>query len=150
MAATRRGARGAKLSKDDRAQREVAIIEDIKAGKLSYRQIAAKHSVSLPTVNNKARKANISRGRRKGKKMIQVQGPRPGRRPKTVARAPRAAAPAAAAKPRGRRPGRPKGSKNVVKRGGFQEALRALVLQHYPNISLRDFDRLSEAVARLG
>lgn len=152
MAVTRRGRRGTKLSKDDRARREKAIIEDIKGGTLSYRQIAAKHSVSLPTVNNKARKAGISRGRRKGKKLLQVRGPRPGRRPKNAPRAPMAAVARRAAKPSGRRPGRPLGSKNVKKSsrrsGSFQDAFRALVLQHYPNISLRDFDRLNEAVAR--
>lgn len=62
----------------ERIKREAAIIADIKAGELSYRQIAQKHEVSLPTVNNKARKAGISRGRRKGAKII-LPAPRRGR-----------------------------------------------------------------------
>lgn len=57
------------------AARERAIVADIKAGKLSYRQIAKKHGVSLPTVNNKARKAGISRGRRPGAPIL-VAGPK--------------------------------------------------------------------------
>ena len=53
-----------------RKAREKAIIADLKAGKLSYREIAAKHGVSLPTVNSKARKAGITRprGRKPGVK----------------------------------------------------------------------------------
>lgn len=67
---SRKGARKPRLSPKQMAEREKAIIEDIKAGVLSYREIAAKHGVSLPTVNNKARKAGISRGRRKGAKIV--------------------------------------------------------------------------------
>lgn len=67
----------ARLSKPEMAQREKAIIADIKAGELSYREIALKHGVSLPTVNNKARKAGISRGRRKGARLVV---PRPARK----------------------------------------------------------------------
>jgi hypothetical protein len=64
------GKKRPRLTKAQLLKREKAIIADIKAGALSYRQIAAKHKVSLPTVNNKARKAGISRGRRKGAKLF--------------------------------------------------------------------------------
>jgi hypothetical protein len=77
---SRRGARKPRLSAAEMASREKAIIADIKAGVLSYREIAAKQGVSLPTVNNKARKAGISRGRRKGAKIIVAplrSGPKP-------------------------------------------------------------------------
>jgi hypothetical protein len=119
------------MTKTDRLRREKAIIGDIKAGQLSYRDIAKKHGVSLPTVNNKARKAGISRGRRKGAKII-VKGPRPGRAPK-----------------RGRAVGRGvmrAASPAVAAAGSFHEAFRALVLDYYPNISLREFDKLSQLV----
>ena len=49
------------LSKVQRTAREKAIIQDLNGGAMSYRQIAAKHHVSLPTVNAKARKAGITR-----------------------------------------------------------------------------------------
>ena len=41
------------LTKTQRAAREKRIIADLRAGKLSYRKIAAKHKVSLPTVNGR-------------------------------------------------------------------------------------------------
>lgn len=66
----KKGARKPRLTPEQMASRENAIIEDIKAGVLSYREIALKNGVSLPTVNNKARKAGISRGRRKGAKIV--------------------------------------------------------------------------------
>lgn len=60
--------RRARLDRPAQQQREAAIIADLKAGALSYRKIAQKHAVSLPTVNAKARKAGITRprGRRPG------------------------------------------------------------------------------------
>jgi DNA-binding CsgD family transcriptional regulator len=80
---SRKGARKPRLSPEQMAKREKAIIEDIKAGVLSYREIALKQGVSLPTVNNKARKAGISRGRRKGAKII-VPALRSGPKPKAT------------------------------------------------------------------
>jgi hypothetical protein len=122
------------MSKVDRLRREKAIISDIKAGQLSYRQIAQKYSVSLPTVNNKARQAGISRGRRKGAKIV-VRGPRPGRTPKGGARRVRSV------------PARSFTS-TAPSNTNFQEAFRSLVLEYYPNISLREFDRLAQLVER--
>ncbi|MBU1699803.1 MAG: hypothetical protein KJ970_15785 [Candidatus Eisenbacteria bacterium] len=57
-------------SADARLERERGIIEDLKKGDLTYREIAKKYNVSLPTVNTKARKAGIvrPRGRRSGAK----------------------------------------------------------------------------------
>jgi len=52
------------LTKAQRLVREKAIIRDLRGAKLSYRKIAEKHKVSLPTVNAKARKAGITRSRR--------------------------------------------------------------------------------------
>jgi hypothetical protein len=78
---SRRGARKPRLTAAEMVSREKAIIDDIKAGVLSYREIALKQGVSLPTVNNKARKAGISRGRRKGAK-INVPALRSGPKPK--------------------------------------------------------------------
>jgi hypothetical protein len=161
-------AKKAKLSKADLLKREKAIIADIKAGVLSYRQIAAKHHVSLPTVNNKARKAGISRGRRKGAKIL-VKGParkarKAGRKKavrkvaRKVARRPRRkvkAAPAVAKAPRRRRARKPVTRRRAVRRGRpaaapgvskFSGAFRQLVLKHFPKISLVKFDRLARMV----
>lgn len=135
MTAPRGSARAAKMSKTDRLRREKAIIGDIRAGTLSYRQIAQKHLVSLPTVNNKARKAGISRGRRKGAKIL-VRGPRPGRTPKTGTTRRTTTSPARST------------SSTAASSSNFQEAFRALVLEYYPNISLREFDRLAQLVER--
>ena len=49
------------LSKVQRVAREKAIIRDLHTGTMSYRVIAAKHHVSLPTVNAKARKATLDK-----------------------------------------------------------------------------------------
>ena len=135
-------ARGKVLTPAARQKRENAIIADIKAGKLSYREIAEKHSVSLPTVNNKAKKAGISRGRRKGAKIV-VPGPR-----SRVARRGRPAS-----KATGRRVARRSTGRRVTARhrtsaahAGFSEAFRELVLNHFPDLSLRKFDKLSRMV----
>jgi hypothetical protein len=148
-----------RLSKEDLARREKAIIEDIKAGELSYREIAQKHGVSLPTVNNKARKAGISRGRRRGARIVVRRPRRAGKKAgRKVARRrgrPRAAkAPEAVVTRRrrtGRRPGRPPGRRGRPRgaartRADFAGAFRELVLKHYPNISLVSFDRLARLV----
>jgi hypothetical protein len=166
----KKGAKGKRrrISKEDMAVRESAIIEDIKAGVLSYRQIAAKHGVSLPTVNNKARKAGISRGRRKGARTIvpsirrkTAKVARKAARKTTRKAARRGRPPLAAAtgeapairRPAGRRPvgrptgarrGRPPGAARVKQ--GFDAAFRDLVLQHYPTISLVKFEKLAKAV----
>ena len=137
-----------KLTKAQMLRREERIIKDIKAGKLSYREIAAKHSVSLPTVNNKARKAGISRGRRKGARIL-VSGPR---RKATTTRK------SAVSKVRRKAATRPtrKATRKPMTRsvraarssGGFAESFRELVLKHYPNISLKQFDRLNRMIEK--
>jgi hypothetical protein len=159
-----------KFTRAELLKREKAIIADIKAGLLSYRQIAAKHSVSLPTVNNKARKAGISRGRRKGAKIVVLRpkakavkvtrkaARKAGRKPARRGRRPKAAPPAAAKAPKVRarrtvrrgvgrprkvRRGRPPGVPAV---SAFAGAFRLLVLKHYPKISLVKFDRLARLV----
>jgi DNA-binding CsgD family transcriptional regulator len=91
---SRKGARKPRLTPAEMAKREKAIIDDIKAGVLSYREIALKQGVSLPTVNNKARKAGISRGRRKGAKIIVAplrSGPKPKGKKKAARKATRKA-----------------------------------------------------------
>jgi DNA-binding CsgD family transcriptional regulator len=124
---SRKGARKPRLSAAEMASREKAIIDDIKAGVLSYREIALKQGVSLPTVNNKARKAGISRGRRKGAKII-VPALRSGPKPKAkkAARKTTRKAGKKAAKKAARRttkkvarrgPGRPKAMPIISARG---------------------------------
>jgi DNA invertase Pin-like site-specific DNA recombinase len=114
---SRKGARKPRLSAEEMVSREKAIIEDIKAGVLSYREIALKQGVSLPTVNNKARKAGISRGRRKGAKIL-VPALRSGPKPKAKTAAKKAAKKAArkAAKRVGKKAAR-KVIKKAARRG---------------------------------
>ena len=156
----RAATRARKLDRAALKAREKAIIADLRAGKLSYRMIAAKHRVSLPTVNAKARKAGITRPR--------------GRRPGVVAagagvlrQPPRAAKPrrrggmraivaAAAGRParrtRGERRGagarrRPRAVR-APSASAFHEAFREMVLRYFPRISLKQFDRLARLVER--
>ncbi|MBD3160886.1 MAG: hypothetical protein GF346_01895 [Candidatus Eisenbacteria bacterium] len=110
--------RRARLDRAAQQQREVAIISDLKAGALSYRKIAQKHGVSLPTVNAKARKAGITRPR----------GRRPGSTTRTATRTV------------------PTRAVTVAHSGAFQEAFREMVLHYYPTISLAKFDRLAKLV----
>ncbi len=131
-------ARGRKqrISRTEMAAKEGQIIADIRGGSLSYREIAQKHGVSLPTVNNKAKKAGISRGRRKGARIV-VPGPRRGgRRPAAAAAA---AVTSAAPKRRGRPPKARAGT-------GFVSAFRTLVIQHHPNMTVQNFERLMRLV----
>lgn len=128
-------ARGRKqrISRTEMAAKEGQIIADIRGGSLSYREIAEKHGVSLPTVNNKAKKAGISRGRRKGARIV-VPGPRRGgRRPAAASTA------SAAPKRRGRPPKARAGT-------GFVSAFRSLVIQHHPNMTVQNFERLMRLV----
>ena len=139
MPATKKATRKKPLTPAQRLAREKAIIADLRAGKMSYRQIAAKHSVSLPTVNSKARKAGIRRSRR---------GPA-GLTRKTTGRAVRkTTARAAATRTATGRPARAGGRR--TNRGGapFQEQFRELVLAHYPDMSLRNFDKLNKAIEK--
>ena len=168
---SRKGVRKPRLSAEEMVSREKAIIEDIKAGVLSYREIALKQGVSLPTVNNKARKAGISRGRRKGAKII-VPALRSGPKPKAKAATAvvKKAARKAVKKVARRRPGRPKAlpiisdqvAAPVVRRrrqvarrtapaatrarGNFLDALREVVLKFHPEVSLLKFERMLKAV----
>lgn len=131
-----RGPRRRRLDPDAAKKREAAIINDLKAGTLSYRMIAQKHGVSLPTVNAKARKAGISRPR--------------GRRPLSAKKAMErtvsmrtAVAAAKPARPAAARRGRPS---NAAAARGFHEAFRAMVLRYFPGITLAQFDRLARIV----
>jgi hypothetical protein len=124
-------------------KRETAIISDLKAGRLSYRMIAEKHKVSLPTVNAKARKAGITRPRGRRPAGVRVVGVAPKRRgrprKKVTMRAKKAAA----------RRVRPAGRPSKTTRSGsqFETAFRAMVLRYYPGITLKKFDRLAKLVA---
>jgi hypothetical protein len=142
MPATRRKKRGVRrkprLTRAAQKKRETAIIRDLRAGKLSYRMIAEKHSVSLPTVNAKARKAGITRPR--------------GRRPSAVTavaatkrrtRTRRAAKTAARPVARRRTTTRPRTAAGLQ----FNDAFRALVLHYYPRMPLGKFDRLAKMIA---
>ena len=145
MKKTSKRAAGGRGMTPERIKREAAIIADIKAGELSYRQIASKHEVSLPTVNNKARKAGISRGRREGAKIV-LPAPRRGR-PAGTTRAVMAARVAAARSARSGAParrGRP--ARQIRSQAGFAEAFRQLVLAHHPNMTVSRFDKLMRMV----
>ncbi len=136
------------LTKAQRLAREKAIIKDLKAGKLSYRQIAAKHKVSLPTVNSKARKAGISRSRR-GPAGLAKTATR--RKKRTTRRTPamRARTRTTARKKTRRKATRRTAARTPRRSGAFQEQFRELIMRHYPNISLRAFDKLTTAVERV-
>ncbi len=139
------------LTTTQRLAREKAIIKDLRAGKLSYRKIAVKHKVSLPTVNSKARKAGISRSRsgpaglRKAAartsrtKMTTSRTKMAVRRPTTAARKKVASKPVA--RKAARRP-----TISGARAEKFQAQLQDLVLAHYPKISLKEFSRLSKRI----
>lgn len=165
----KRGTKAVKLTKAQLLKREKAIIADIRGSVLSYRQIAKKHKVSLPTVNNKARKAGISRGRRKGAKILVAAPKRTKAARKAVRKAPRRKAMRKAARRKARKavpmvtdlPVMRKTRKRArrvrrvravraIRAGGrksaFVEAMRELVLRYRPNISLKAYDRLVRTV----
>ena len=137
-----------------RLAREKAIIKDLKGGKLSYRMIAAKHKVSLPTVNAKARKAGITRSRVKKTTTV-------ARKPKTAARKTRMTtrrATATTKKPTARK----KVTRKVVRKRTttrttawsgarvekFTNQFRELVMSYYPNMSLRAYERLHKTISK--
>jgi len=120
------------LSKEQRLVREKAIIRDLEGGQMTYRQIAAKHKVSLPTVNSKARKAGISRrASTRVAAAVARKGPARGRR------GGRRAAPQAAGR-----------MAVPVRRAGFNEQFRNLVMAYYPNMSLAKFEQLNSMIRR--
>lgn len=139
------------LTPAKRLAREVAIIKDLKAGKMSYRQIALKHKVSLPTVNAKARKAGISRSRVKKTTTV-------ARKPKTVVRKTRMTTrrpKSATSKPTARK----KATRKVVRKRTattrstprtekFTSQFRELVMSYYPNMSLRAYERLHKTISK--
>jgi hypothetical protein len=142
------------LDRTQLKQRELGIIADLKAGVLSYRKIAAKWKVSLPTVNAKARKAGVRRPR--------------GRRPSGISAVPvKIVRPAAAAKKRGRPLKKAvlavaavakvakvrkrvrkavKARVAVSRRPKFMDAFRELLLQHYPSIPYLKVHRLEKVL----
>lgn len=141
-----------------RLAREKAIIKDLKAGKMSYRQIAAKHKVSLPTVNAKARKAGITRSR--VKKTTTVT-----RKPKTAARKTRMTARKTRTTTRRTTSAtrRPTARKKVTRKTTrtrtamprtqarakqFTNQFRELVMSYYPNMPLRTYERLHRTIAK--
>ncbi len=151
------------LTPAQRIAREKRIIADLKAGKLSYRRIAAKHSVSLPTVNSKARKAGISRSRRgpAAKATTRRVVRKATARARTTTRAKartkttrKAATTTASARKVTRKTTR-KPARTVARRTvarsveRFQTGFRELVMAHYPNMSLRNFEKLTKAVEKV-
>ena len=138
----------ARLDRAAQKKREQLIIADLKAGEMSYREIAHKHGVSLPTVNAKARKAGIRRprGRRRAAVVAAAKAPRRRGRP---AAAPAVAKAAPRKRRRGRprrvgRPGRPAARRpgRPPKAAGFMDAFRKMVLGYFPNLTLQRYDRL--------
>jgi hypothetical protein len=130
-----------RLDRDAQKAREVAIIADLKAGHMSYREIAQKHGVSLPTVNAKARKANIRRPR--GRRRLVPAAASAAARGRQAKAVPAVKKPARKRRVRtaaGRRPGRP------IRPSSFMEAFRSMVLEHFPNLTLKQYDRLVRLV----
>ncbi len=146
--------RRAVLDRAQLKQREIGIIGDLKAGLLSYRKIADKWKVSLPTVNAKARKANIHRprGRRPmGVKVVPVKLGRPVAAPKRRGRPPKKVAASVApiamkAKPRKRVRKAAKARAAVVRRPKFMDAFRELLLHHFPAIAYVKVNRLEKVL----
>ncbi len=150
--------RRAVLDRAQLKQREIGIIADLKAGALSYRKIADKWKVSLPTVNAKARKANIHRprGRRPmGVKVVPVRIGRPtptakkvGRPAKKIAAtiAPIAKVKLARLRKRGRRVAKARFA--IAKRPKFMDAFRELLLHHYPAIAYVKVHRLEKVLGK--
>ncbi len=134
------------LTKAQRLRREQAIIRDLKGGKLSYRQIAAKHGVSLPTVNSKARKAKIRRSR-SGPGSTRTVARKTTRRPTTMRAKSRPTARKKTTRKTTRRPATTTwASPRSVSR--FENAFRELVMSYYPNMPLKSFERLNRAVTK--
>ncbi|MFH1142960.1 MAG: hypothetical protein V1774_00270 [Candidatus Eisenbacteria bacterium] len=127
------------LTATQRITRERAIIHDLKGGDLSYRQIAAKHKVSLPTVNAKARKAGI---RRRGVALSKTR----------IARTTMTAPQRRRTIHKGRRLMQPRQAQRttvgVGRTAGFNEQFRSLVMQYYPSMPLARFERLRMMVRR--
>lgn len=132
MAVAKRKKTRPSLSKEARLNREKAIIRDLQGGQMTYRQIAQKHKVSLPTVNSKARKAGITR---RGKGRTQA--------PPTMAKA---------GAVRGRRRGRRMAAQvraiPHTRMDGFNEQFRCLVMAYYPNMSLAKFEQLNSIIRK--
>lgn len=147
------------LTPAQRLAREKRIIADLNAGKLSYRQIAAKHSVSLPTVNAKARKAGISRSRRgpaaraTTRRVVRKATARARTTTRAKARTKttrKAAATTMTARKTTRKPTRAVARRTVGRSAErFQTRFRELVMTHYPNMSLRNFEKLTKAVEKV-
>ena len=139
------------LTKAQRLVREKAIIRDLRGGKLSYRKIAAKHRVSLPTVNAKARKAGISR--RSATKVT-------ARTRRTTTTTPRVRATArrtTTRKPARRTTTRKRTTARTVARTTvrtsrtrehFNDQFRSLIMNYYPNMPLRKFEKLNTIVKK--
>ena len=143
------------LTPTQRLAREQRIIKDLKVGKLSYRKIAAKHKVSLPTVNAKARKAGISRSRRGPAAKLKTTRPVA---KTTRARTSYAKRSTVKAKATRKTTARRKTSTRVVARTAvrrsapktakFNEQLRWLVMDYYPNMPLKKFEKLTKTISK--
>ncbi len=159
------------LTRAQRLARERAIIKDLKTGLLSYRKIALKHKVSLPTVNSKARKAGITRSRRGPAALAPAASLRAKRTTTRRKPARRTAARKATLRTKARTTSRRKGAVRKARRyatrataarrtargpvaraprgaRAFREQFRSLVMHHFPNISLKQFARLTAVIER--
>jgi transposase len=129
------------MTKAQRLVREKAIIRDLRGGDLSYRQIAARHKVSLPTVNAKARKAGI---RRRGRPTMKARPKHvmatPTKRIQRRTRRVRRTMPARTMRRMAMAIGRPTAN--------FNEQFRNLVMHYYPNMPLARFERLTSMIKR--
>jgi hypothetical protein len=128
------------LSKVQRVAREQAIIRDLHTGTMSYRVIAAKHHVSLPTVNAKARKAGITR--RRGRVSKAIVG-------KTHTQTTAKTRMHTVARTFARRV-KTRTARRAYVGGGaaarFNENFRKLVMSYYPAMPLVKFERLTKII----
>jgi hypothetical protein len=140
------------ITKAQRVAREKAIIKDLRGGKMSYRQIALKHMVSLPTVNAKARKAGITRTRR-GPTAKPVARKKLGIAKTTMRTKKATARKKVVKKTVARKKVARKTTTRVVSRSArsaekFQSQFKDLVLNYYPKMSLKAYEKLNKAVVK--
>ncbi len=127
------------LTKAQRVVRENAIIRDLHSAKMSYRQIAAKHKVSLPTVNAKARKAGITRTRGGATTTKKAAATK-----KVTYRTRKVTARKKVARKKVTRRVAPK-VKSAIK---FEAQFKELVMNFYPNMSIKAYEKLTKTITK--
>jgi len=136
------------LTKAQRIKRENAIIKDLRSAKLSYRQIALKHKVSLPTVNAKARKAGITRTRRGVATTKRVVKKKTATMRTRKATARKKVTRKVAKKKVVRRTTTRRVTSRATSALKFQAQFKDLVMNYYPNMSLKAYEKLTKTLTK--